>query len=492
MMWYGSPMARIKDMDKLIGALDAEVYRVGGSVRDEILGKRPKDADYLVRGVGLDGLGALLRGLGPTTPIIARDRTQIGWRTHVPTLGLAEVTLPRKEYNDGAGRAQKIVVGPGFSLAEDSVRRDFTFNALYKGVGDGFPESALEGGVIDPLGSGLWDLQHRIIRTTHEDSFRDDPLRTLRALRFVSTLNADLSDETLEQMHRWAHAVDGWMQGGVSGTVLDELKKLLMGQCPAKSLRIARDTGVLAVAFPELAPMLNFDQSSRYHDLTTDEHTFKSLETAAHVDAPLRVRLALLFHDAGKPETAWRGKDGRLHYYEPSDKLWNEVNAGNVHPLPKPVDHEVASARLWDEAAKRLNVDKALRDNVRALILHHMVPTKTKNLGTRVRRMRVKFGDELLRDLFIHRTCDLSGKGVKVALNHIEHIAKMERARQAAEAAGIPKSVKDLEINGKDAHELGLNGRDIGAALSRVLDEVVCDPSDQKLTREWQLARLSA
>jgi tRNA nucleotidyltransferase/poly(A) polymerase len=78
-------MTRIEDADKLIGALGVEVYRVGGSVRDELLGRRPKDADYIVRGEGMADLGAKLRDIGSTTPIKAFDRTQIGWRVHVPT-----------------------------------------------------------------------------------------------------------------------------------------------------------------------------------------------------------------------------------------------------------------------------------------------------------------------------------------------------------------------------------------------------------------------
>jgi tRNA nucleotidyltransferase (CCA-adding enzyme) len=245
--------------------------------------------------------------------------------------------------------------------------------------------------------------------------------------------------------------------------------------------------------------MLGFDQGSRYHDLTTDEHIFKALETAAHVDAPLRVRMALLFHDAGKPESAWVDLKGNKHYYAPSDDQWYHacladglIHQGSTQTPPKPVDHEVASARLWDEASKRLNVDKTLRDNVRALILHHMVPTKTKNVGTRVRRMRVQFGDELLRDLFLHRMCDLSGKQGKVALIHIQHIARMEEERVKAQTAGLPASVKDLKIGGKDAQALGLRGRDIGAALNRVLDEVVCRPDEQTLSRDWQLQRLEA
>lgn len=500
-MWYGSSMARIEAADIFMGSLAIEAYRVGGSVRDELMGRRPKDADYLVRDVAMADLGRLLMNNGAkVSPIKARNQTHIGWRAAVKEIGLLEVVLPRAETNSGPGREQKIVVDPSLSLQQDSFRRDFTFNALYKGIGSDWPKSPLGGGVIDPSGYGLWDLQHRIIRTTHEDSFRDDPLRTLRALRFVSTLNADLAPETMTQMRLHADRVDGWMQGGVSGTVLDELKKLLMGQCPERALRIARDTGVLAVALPELAPMLGFDQDSRYHDLTTEEHTFRALETAAHVDAPLRVRLALLFHDAGKPETAWIGaKDGRKHYYEPSDTQWYEtcladglIHQSNAQTPPKPVDHEIVSARLWDDAAARLNVDKRLRDDVRTLILHHMVPTKTKNLGTRVRRMRVKFGDDFLRDLFMHRTCDLSGKQARVAINHIQHIAKMEEERVKAQTNNVPASIKDLEVDGRDAANLGLHGPEIGRALARVLDEVVCDPAGSKLTREWQTLRLEA
>lgn len=504
-MWYGSPMTRIEEADNYIRGLGVEAYRVGGSVRDEVMGRRPKDADYLVRNVGMADLGSMLVATGAKpSRIIARDMAVLGWRVAPRGLGLLEIVLPRVESNDGDGRKQNIIVQPGLTLEEDALRRDFTFNALYRIVSH--PENlhtatTLTNGnavydVLDPLGKGLHDLEHRIIRTTHEDSFRDDPLRTLRALRFVSTIDADLAPETLAQMSAHATNVTGYTKNGVSGTVLDELKKLLMGQCPAAALRVARDTGVLAHLLPELAPMLGFDQGSRYHDLTTDEHTFKALETAAHVDAPLRVRLALLFHDAGKPESAWKGEDGRLHYYRPTPSQWEKLTGDPIAVQEfcddRPQDHEIVSARLWERAAKRLNVDKTLRDDVRAIILDHMVPTKTKNIGTRVRRMRVKFGDELLRDLLLHRTCDLSGKHAKVALNQIEHIAKMERVREEAEAANVPATVKDLEINGKDAKALDINGVEIGDALRRVLDEVVCDPTGQKLTREWQLQRLEA
>lgn len=476
-MWYAScPMSRIYLADNFIGSLGMEAYRVGGSVRDEIIGKRPKDADYIVRGIRMDELGReLVRKGCKIAPLEARNKAMLGWFASIPEVGRVEIVLPRSERSTGSGRDMEITVDPALPLAEDAKRRDFTFNALYKAVGPGYPKKAVEGGVIDPTSYGLYDLQHRIIRTSHPDSFEDDPLRILRALRFVSTLNADLDPETRAQMFLLADQVTGLTDKGVSGTVLDELSKLLMGQCPAKALRIARDTGVLAAVLPELAPILGHDPESRYHDLDTDEHTFKALETAAHVGAPLRVRWALLFHDSGKPDVEWVGDDGRKHYYA---------------RLDSERDHEVASSERWLRAATRMNVPKTLRKDVNTLVLHHMIPTKTRNPGGRVRRMRVSFGDDLLRDLLLHRTCDLSGKGSKVALNHIEHIAKMERMRQEAADAGVPASVADLQINGKDAIEAGHAPRWIGQTLGVVLDDVVTDPTPLKLSREWQYEQM--
>jgi tRNA nucleotidyltransferase (CCA-adding enzyme) len=469
-------MSRIHDADQFIGSLFTEAYRVGGSVRDEIIGRKPKDADYIVRGVEMSDLGRKLLGAGgKISPIVARDKATLGWRASVKGLGLLEVVLPRVERSTGAGREMTIEVDPAIPLAEDAKRRDFTFNALYKGVGPGFPTAAIEGGVIDPTGKGLHDLQRRIVRVTHMASFADDPLRILRALRFVSTLDADIDPGTRYMMALDHMQVHGLTDKGVSGTVFEEFSKLLMGQVPAKALRIARDTGVLEVALPELAPILGHEPGSRYHDLNTDEHTFKALETAAHVDASLRVRWALLFHDTGKPDVEWVGEDGRKHYYARSEEER---------------DHEVASAERWRAAASRLNVPKALRREVGLLVRHHMVPIKTRNTGGRVRRMRVQFGDDLLRDLLLHRTCDLSGKGSKVALNHIEHIAKMERLRDEAAETGIPASVKDLAINGKDCLEAGHAPRWIGSTLNVILDDVVVDPSEQKLSREWQMEQM--
>lgn len=468
-----------------MASLGVEAYRVGGSVRDELLGRPAKDADYMVRGVRLFDLGSVLRkaladGGYPkpsVKPLVLRDGRQAGWRVSARGLGCIEITMPRTERSTGPGhRDFEIVIDPDLTLAEDAVRRDFTFNALYLRIGDS------DRVVVDPTGRGMYDLQHRLVQTTHPDSFRDDPLRTLRALRFVSTLGYDLGSATRDQMVEHADAVTGLSANGyASGTVLDEMSRILMGSGAVGALRLARDTGVLGVLFPELAPMLGFDQGSRYHDLTTDEHTFKALETAVHVDAPLRVRWALLFHDSGKPDSAWMGDDGRLHYY---------ASPKGIGPN---VDHEVVSEELWRAAAVRLGSDKRLREDVAKLIRHHMVPTSRKRVAVRARRMRVQFGDDLLRDLFLHRMCDLTGKGEgKANMTALDAIAMLEAERREAVAAGVPAKPGDLAVGGKDAIDAGLSGRDIGTALHRVLDEVVCQPDERRMSREWQMERLCA
>lgn len=496
--------------DNFMKSLGVEAYRVGGSVRDEILGRKAKDADYMVRGLDLDELRrALLGGGDPRKARIVklmsdRKNRPLGYRVAGAGVGAIEITLPRKEISTGPGhRDFDIVLDPALSLVEDAKRRDFTFNALYKQVG---PE---EGSITDPTARGLYDLQHRLVSTTHEDSFRDDPLRILRALRFVSVLGYDMTTETARQMTEHASAVNGLVRpareqthtveefdgtitsrkrvpgdGGraasMSGTVFDEMSKLLMGDDVAKALTIMANTGVLGTLFPELAPMIGFDQASRYHDMTTDEHTFKALATAAHVDAPLRVRWALLFHDSGKPATAWMDERGRKHYY--------------AHALKgSGLDHEVVGAKLWMDATQRVSgMPRELRYDVEKLIRNHMVTVEPRAAGVKVRRMRVEFGDDMLRDLFLHRMCDLSGKGVKVAQNHIAAVAKQERLRQEAAEAGVPASAKDLAITGRDVRALGAEGHIIGEVLARVLDEVICDPGNQQRSRDWQLTRAAS
>lgn len=472
-------MTYLDRTDSFIRDLGLDSYRVGGSVRDEILGRKSKDADYMIRN-SLVEIETAIRaskeftstpgaGLGK---LQLRDGTHVGWRVSIRGLGLIEIALPRTEESTGPGRQDfKIVADPNVGMALDSLRRDLTINAIYKNVADGE--------IVDPTGVGLADLQNKVIRTTHENSFRDDPLRMLRAIRFVSVLGFDPSDNLVGQLVKHHKSIDGLTVKGVSGTAWEELQKILMGNNVDTALRLARDTGVLATFLPELAPMIGFAQESKYHDMTVDEHTFSALFAAASLDFPLRVRVALLFHDSGKPEVAWRGGDGRLHYYAHDDVEGSE-------------NHEYASERRADKALRRLNVEKSVLRDVKTLVRLHMVNASGKTKPSKVRRLRADLGDDLLRDLIRHRMADAMGKSTgSISYDDLVSLDRIEKIRAEAQAKGIPASTKDLKdqglIDGKDIMELGVQGRGISEILDQLLHEVVSQP--KLADRDWLLGR---
>ncbi len=479
-------MSYTRRTDDFIASLNLpEAYRVGGSVRDEILGRRCKDADYVVRGITRDELKRLVRKTGAdVSDLKLRDGRKVGVRAHKRGLGLMEIMLPRTEVKralapgENERQAFEIVTNPDLTLGQDAIRRDLTINALYKVV----PNEHVNGwgdtrygdmGIVDPTGMGVTDIENKIIRTTYANSFRDDPLRILRALRFRSVLGFALADETRAQMEEHANAVTGLTAKGVSGTALDELSKLLMGRNVAAALRDARDTGALAVLLPELAEMISFEQESQYHDMTTDEHTFAALDVAAGLDCNLRVRFALLFHDAGKPASAWMGDDGHLHFYESKD-----------HPGSE--DHAVISARLARKALKRLNAERPIQRDVPLLVERHMVSLDMRTKAAKVRTWRCDLGDDLLADLFRHRLCDVMGKSV-VDYEAVRAVARLEKIREEAEHAGVPASAKELPISGHDLMAMGLEGPKIGAVQKQLLHEVVSQP--ERNDREWLLGR---
>ncbi len=155
-------------------------------------------------------------------------------------------------------------------------RRDFTVNAMARRLETGE--------LVDPL-DGRADLEARRLRTVSPQSFREDPLRLVRALRFVSQLGFEPDEELLAQMREEAPAVKlvsgERIGGGLAADGMGELSKLLLGAEPARALRLARDTGVLVELLPEFGPAIGFDQESRYHDLTVDEHMFAVVQAAA-------------------------------------------------------------------------------------------------------------------------------------------------------------------------------------------------------------------
>jgi tRNA nucleotidyltransferase (CCA-adding enzyme) len=441
-------------------------------VRDELLGHESKDADFLVRGVDIEGLRSVLEPHGRAEELIVAGRP-VGVRFFPRDANVRkqvragiELAPPRREVSTGPGRHDfEIVVDASASVEEDLSRRDFTINAIARHLEDGT--------IVDPY-KGRADLERRVLRTVTPKSFAEDPLRLIRGLRFVSQLDLDPDEQTLTQMReeaeRVSHVSGERIGGGLAADGMGELSKLLMGGHPAKALRLARDTGVLVHLLPEFGPAIGFEQESRYHEMTVDEHTFAVVQAAANAGAPLRVRLAALFHDLGKPHVAWRGTDNRLHYY--------------AKPGYSTQSHEQVSAQLANAALERLRYPTDLRQRVVRIVRAHMLdPGRADEV--RARRLLQRYGAGLTFDLLDHKRADLLGKGPAnekdlERLRAFRHV--VEREKTSAHR------LHDLAIGGDDLIEIGYKpGPAIGHTLRALLDDVVREP--ELNSRETLLAR---
>jgi tRNA nucleotidyltransferase (CCA-adding enzyme) len=459
-------------IEDYVRGLDLDAYLVGGAVRDELLGLESKDADFLVPGVDAEELRARLEPHGRVEDLVVAGRL-VGLRLYprdrsiralVPT-GI-ELAPPRRERSTGPGRHDfEIVVDPEASVEDDLARRDFTVNALARRLADG--------SLLDPF-DGAGDLERRVLRTVSERSFAEDPLRLVRGLRLVSQFGLEPDESTRRQMREEAASVrlvsGERVGGGIRADAMGELSKLLLGAEPARSLRIARDTGVLSQLLPEFEPAIGFDQDSRWHDLPVDEHTFEVVQATADAERPLRVRLAGLFHDVGKPRVAWRGRDGHLHFYR---------HDGSP-------SHEEVGARLADAALRRLRYPNDLRNRVVQIVRHHMLQLGRAD-ARRARALLARHGEELALDLIDHKEADLRGQPDRgdelAALARFRAVLMSERSS--------PHRLADLEVDGDDLIAVGYRpGPGLGRALDQLLHDVVADPSLNR--RDWLLRRARA
>jgi tRNA nucleotidyltransferase/poly(A) polymerase len=439
-----------KEIEDYVRSLNLDAYVVGGAVRDELLGGEPKDADFLVPAIDINGLLSALDPHGRTEVLVVAGRP-VGVR-HFPgdrelrkrvPAGI-ELAPPRREVSTGPGRHDfEIVVDPAAGVEEDLGRRDFTVNAIARRLSDDT--------LVDPF-DGRGDIERRVLRTVSQRSFAEDPLRIVRGLRFVSQLGFDVDENTLEQMRENAESVrlvsGERIGGGLAADGLGELSKLLLGSQPRDALRLARNTGVLVALIPEFAAAMTHDPQSPDHSMTVDEHIFAVVQAAADAGAPLRVRLAALFHDLGKPLSG------------------------------SPVDHAAAGAEIADAALRRFRYPNDTRERVVELVrIHpfHLEPGQSLDARD-ARRLLAAHGEGLVHDLLDHWEADLRGREVTPRSEH--RLAEVARFRDTVNAeVSSPHRLSDLAIDGTDLIALGYEpGPKLGAALSRLLSEVVDDP----------------
>ena len=262
-----------------------ETYLVGGAVRDALLGLPPGDRDFVVVGATAGQmLAAGYKQVGRDFPVFLH-----------PASG-EEYALARTERKSARGHTGFVVhADPSVTLEEDLARRDFTINAIAQ---------AGDGALIDPFG-GVRDIEARVLRHV-SDAFVEDPLRVLRAARFMARLaplGFTVAAETLALMRMMA--AEGELADLSPERVWQELAKALRGATPSAFLRTLRDASALVAVLPEVDALYGVPQRAEYHpEIDTGTHTELVCDMAAKL-APGDdlIGFAALTHDLGKALT---------------------------------------------------------------------------------------------------------------------------------------------------------------------------------------------
>lgn len=406
-------------------------YVVGGCVRDSLLSREPHDWDICTSATPEEILKVfedrriIETGLQHGTVTVVIDA--IGY----------EVTTYRI---DGAYSDNRRPDNVSFtnSLLEDLSRRDFTINAMAYNDEDG---------LIDPF-DGLKDLYNKVIRCVGKprDRFNEDALRILRAIRFACQLGFSI------------HPSIGWQIGYTD--IVDNLDNISVERINSEfvkmmktkqiSNRLVWNSNIFIKFIPELADLKGFKQNNPWHIYDVFCHTIKALEKCGSED--LIVRLAVLFHDIGKPHSYQDGEDGIRHFK----------------------GHGRVSAEITDNIMKRLRFDNETRNNVVELVYYHdvtLVPSKT-NIKKRLNGL----GEEQFRRLLEVKKADNMAQNPVHAKDRIKELEKIEKLIDEVITENECFSLKDLAVNGKDLIALGYKpGERLGSALNALLAYVIAD-----------------
>ncbi len=447
-----------------------EFYLVGGSVRDALMGRLGNDLDYTTS-ARPDEIEALVRKVTGAVWDVGREFGTIAARIREDdgTEWVVEITTFRADSYADDSRKPEVVFGD--HLGGDLVRRDFTVNAMALRVGDGE--------LLDPFG-GLADLGAEVLRTpaAAELSFSDDPLRMMRAARFVSQLGFHPDPDVVAAMTSMASRITI-----VSAErIRDELVKLLLTDNPRPGLNLLVDTGLADIVLPELPALkMERDEHNRHKDVY--EHTLTVLDQAIELERArghepdLVNRLAAIFHDIGKPRT---------RKFEPGGKV-------SFH------HHDVVGAKLTTRRMQALRFSSQETKAVARLVELHLRfhgYSEGEWTDSAVRRYVRDAGDQL-EHLHILTRSDCTTRNVRKA-------QKLRRAYEELEwridelAAQEELDAIRPDLDGSQIMEvLGIGeGREVGQAYRFLLERRMEDGplGEERATRElkeWWAARES-
>lgn len=383
----------LKRLGQLADEQGLEIFAVGGFVRDKLLDKKVKDIDFTVIGDAVKFAKIVAKEFGVREPVLFE---KFG-TAMVPYRGYQlDFVTARAESYEIQSRKPKVWEG---ALDDDLARRDFTVNALAVSLnGENF------GQLVDQY-DGIGDLERRILKTPKEpeQTFSEDPLRIMRALRFAAQLEFTIEPATLAACKTMAPRLAIVSQERIT----DELIKLMSAAKPSIGLRLMYETGVMAIVFKEISDLAGVEQVGQHHHKDVFDHTLLVVDRISELTGDPVMRLAALVHDIAKPKTK--------RFFP--DQGWT------FH------GHEDVGSRMLKPIGRRLKLPEKTVAKLTKMTALHMRPinlTREEVTDSAVRRLIVDAGEDL-EDLLTLCRADITSanpKKVKRYLSQFELLKK--------------------------------------------------------------------
>ena len=397
-------------------------YIVGGAIRDILLELKPKDVDFATN-LSYETLKTLFSEYTP--------------KETGKSFGVLRIRINNIDYEiakfreDIYGKEKKVSFVD--DIKNDLARRDFTINAMAYNQKEG---------IID-LYNGQKDIENRIINFigNAEERIIEDPLRVLRAFRFMSRLNFSLSENTIEAIKKQKDLLKNIPEERITM----EFSKLLLGENIKNTLTLMRDTGVLELIIPEFKTTYDFNQCNPHHNLDLFNHI---INVVSKVPADLELRYSALLHDIAKPVVQTFDEKGIAHYKT----------------------HEIVGADMARDILTRMKLPVKLIDTVVEIIKKHMILYKDIT-DKKFNKLLSEMGYDNLWRLIEHSIADNSSKNNEVVSTENDLHERLKRAVEKQ----MQVTVNDLAVNGKDLIELGFTGKEIGEIKKELLDKYLSE-----------------